>query len=49
MFDADRRKFFQHSGLGLAAAGAGLILRADARPTPMIANFDIVLERDASR
>jgi len=40
MFDANRRKFFERSGLGLAAAGAGLILRADARPTPTIANAE---------
>ena len=33
MFDSNRRKFFQQSSLGLAAAGAGLILRADAQPT----------------
>lgn len=30
-----RREFLQHSGVGLAAAGAaGLVLRADAPPTP---------------
>jgi protocatechuate 3,4-dioxygenase beta subunit len=40
MFDATRREFFQRSGLGLAAAGAGLVLRADARPTPTIVNAE---------
>ncbi|HEY9430160.1 MAG TPA: hypothetical protein VI260_01595 [Blastocatellia bacterium] len=40
MLDATRREFFQRSGLGLAAAGAGLILRADARPTPTIVNAE---------
>ena len=34
MTDLKRRKFLKQTGLGLAAAGsAGLILRADARPT----------------
>lgn len=42
MANSNRRKFLQQSTLGLAATaaggvGAGLILRADARPTPMIA------------
>jgi len=35
MFDGKRREFLRQTGLGLAAAGAaGLVLRADARPTP---------------
>lgn len=35
MFDEKRRRFLRQAGLGLAAAGAGgLVLRADARPTP---------------
>ena len=33
MFDSKRRRFLQQSGLGLAAAGAGLVLRAEAEPT----------------
>jgi protocatechuate 3,4-dioxygenase beta subunit len=37
MFDANRRKFFVQTGLGLAATGTGLILRADAQPTPTVA------------
>ena len=32
VFDANRRRFFRQTGLCLAAAGAGLILRADAEP-----------------
>src|SRR5262249_60253624 len=40
MFAPTRRKFFQRTGPVLAAAGAGLILRADARPTPTIANAE---------
>jgi protocatechuate 3,4-dioxygenase beta subunit len=41
MVDTKRRKFLQQSALGLTAAaaggiGAGLILRADAQPTPTI-------------
>ena len=36
-----RREFLQRSGLGLAAAGvAGLVLRADALPTPAAADAD---------
>ncbi len=39
MFDKERRKFLQHTSLGLAAAGVGgLILRTDARPTPASVN-----------
>ena len=43
MVDSRRRKFLQQSALGLAAAtaggvGAGFILRADAKPTPMISS-----------
>jgi catechol 1,2-dioxygenase len=40
MFDANRRKFFEHSSLGLAAVGSGLFLRADVRPTPIIAGSE---------
>jgi protocatechuate 3,4-dioxygenase beta subunit len=41
MIDSKRRKFLQQSAIGLTAAatgglGAGLLLRADAKPTPMI-------------
>lgn len=37
MAERTRRGFLQDSGLGLAMAGAaGLILRADARPTPAV-------------
>ena len=36
MFESDRRKFLLHTSLGLAGT-AGLILRADAQPTPQIA------------
>lgn len=39
MFDAERRKFLAQSGLGLAGA-TGLILRADALPTPMIGSAE---------
>ncbi len=36
-----RREFLQRSGMGLAAAGvAGLVLRADALPTPAAADAD---------
>lgn len=36
MTNSTRRRFLQHSTLGLAATGATLILRGDARPTPAI-------------
>jgi protocatechuate 3,4-dioxygenase beta subunit len=39
MFDKERRKFLQHTSLGLAAAGvSGLVLRTDAQPTPASVN-----------
>jgi catechol 1,2-dioxygenase len=35
MINENRRRFLRQTGVGLAAAGAtGLVLRADARPTP---------------
>jgi protocatechuate 3,4-dioxygenase beta subunit len=40
MFDANRRKFFGQTSLGLAAAGAGLFLRPDAPPTPTVASAE---------
>jgi len=44
MAHATRRQFFQQSSRGLAAAGAMLILREDARATPVVAD-----EHEASR
>ena len=44
--NSNRREFLQHTGLGLAAAGAaGLVLRADARPTPAAPNADAAAGR----
>lgn len=41
MVDKERRKFLQHTSLGLAAAGvSGLVLRTDARPTPSSVSED---------
>jgi protocatechuate 3,4-dioxygenase beta subunit len=41
MFDKERRKFLQHTSLGLAAVGvSGLVLRTDAQPTPASVSED---------
>jgi hypothetical protein len=39
MFESERRKFLTQTGLGLTGI-AGLILRADARPTQAIVNTE---------
>jgi protocatechuate 3,4-dioxygenase beta subunit len=39
MFESERRKFLTQTGLGLTGI-AGLILRADAQPTPAIVNTE---------
>src|SRR5690349_24975619 len=38
MVKKNRREFIQQTSLGLAAVGAGWLLRADALPTPVIAS-----------
>ena len=40
MQHTDRRALLRHAGLGLAAAGGGLVLSASARATPAVARAD---------
>ena len=50
MFDSSRRRFIQHTGIGLATIGAsGLVLRSDAVPTQEVNRNQILIPLDAAK